>query len=62
MPAQHCRFVTADTGCDRRYCPGGTDPICDQATLDELMAALAADPMGFASVGIQDINGDGRIR
>ena len=34
---------------------GGT---CDQETLDALTAALAADPMGFNSAGIQDINGD----
>ncbi|MFQ5610182.1 MAG: TonB-dependent receptor plug domain-containing protein, partial [Woeseiaceae bacterium] len=35
---------------------GGT---CDQATLDALTAALAADPMGFGAVGIQDIDGNG---
>ena len=34
---------------------GGT---CDQATLDALTNALAADPMGFTSVGITDVNGD----
>lgn len=35
------------------------DPLCDQATEDALAAALAADPMGFNSVGITDVNGDG---
>jgi len=37
-------------------CPA--DPLCDQETQDALQAALDADPMGFTSVGIQDINGD----
>jgi len=36
--------------------PLGTD---DQAALDATMAALAGDPLGFTSVGIQDLNGDG---
>lgn len=31
----------------------------DLAALASLMAALAADPMGFNSVGIQDLNADG---
>jgi len=37
-------------------CPG--DPNCDQETQDALQDALDADPMGFSSVGIQDVNGD----
>ncbi len=45
---------TAITDCQANL--GGT---CDQETLDALTAALAADPLGFNSVGIQDINGDG---
>ncbi|MDJ0905003.1 MAG: TonB-dependent receptor [Woeseiaceae bacterium] len=45
---------TAITDCQANL--GGT---CDQETLDALTAALAADPMGFNSVGIQDVNGDG---
>ena len=35
------------------------DPTCDAETLAALQAALAADPQGFNSVGIQDVNGDG---
>jgi outer membrane receptor protein involved in Fe transport len=35
---------------------GGT---CDQDTLDALTGALAADPTGFNTVGINDLNGDG---
>ena len=31
----------------------------DLAAIAALQAALAADPLGFSSVGIQDINGDG---
>jgi iron complex outermembrane receptor protein len=40
-------------------CIAGTNPDCDADTLAALQAALAADPLGFSSVGIQDINGDG---
>jgi len=36
--------------------PLGVD---DQAALDATLAALAADPLGFSSVGIQDLDGDG---
>ena len=45
---------TAITDCQANL--GGT---CDQDTLDALTGALAADPLGFGNVGIQDINGDG---
>ena len=31
----------------------------DTETADELQASLAADPLGFNAVGIQDLNGDG---
>ena len=37
---------------------GTTDPD-EMDTLASLQAALAADPLGFSSVGIQDIDGDG---
>ena len=40
-------------------CLSGADPNCDGDTLDALQAALAADPLGFNNVGIQDVNGDG---
>jgi len=36
--------------------PLGVD---DQAALDATLAALAGDPLGFSSVGIQDLNSDG---
>jgi outer membrane receptor protein involved in Fe transport len=40
-------------------CQANLGGSCDQETLDALTAALAADPLGFSSVGIQDVNGDG---
>ena len=51
-------FVTQTTAA-RDDCQANLGGSCDQETLDALNAALAADPMGFNSVGIQDINGDG---
>ena len=47
---------TTDAIADCQANLGGT---CDQETLDALTDALAADPLGFNSVGIQDINSDG---
>lgn len=47
---------TSDAITDCQANLGGT---CDQETLDALSGALAADPMGFNSVGIQDIDGNG---
>lgn len=38
---------------------GGDATQEDLDTLASLQAALAADPMGFSEVGIQDVNGDG---
>ena len=51
-------FVTQTTAAiaDCQANLGGT---CDQETLDALTAALAADPNGFNSAGIQDIDGNG---
>ena len=40
-------------------CQANLGGSCDQETLDALTSALAADPMGFNSVGIQDVNNDG---
>jgi outer membrane receptor protein involved in Fe transport len=40
-------------------CQANLGGSCDQETLDALQGALAADPLGFGSVGIQDVNGDG---
>ena len=40
-------------------CQANLGGSCDQETLDALTTAQAADPLGFSSVGIQDINGDG---
>jgi outer membrane receptor protein involved in Fe transport len=46
---------TSDAIADCQANLGGT---CDQDTLDALQDALTADPLGFNSVGIQDVNGD----
>ena len=51
-------FVTQTQAAIDAINPGTTDPD-EQAALAALQAALAADPLGFSSVGIQDINGDG---
>ena len=51
-------FVTQTTAA-RDDCQANLGGSCDQETLDALNAALTSDPLGFNSVGIQDINGDG---
>jgi outer membrane receptor protein involved in Fe transport len=51
-------FVT-DTNAAIADCQDNLGGTCDQATLDALNAALAADPNGFITAGIQDVNGDG---
>jgi outer membrane receptor protein involved in Fe transport len=50
-------FVT-QTSAAIADCQANLGGTCDQDTLDALQDALTADPLGFNSVGIQDVNGD----
>jgi outer membrane receptor protein involved in Fe transport len=48
-------FVTG-LNADIADCEANLGGTCDQATLDALNAALAADPLGFGAAGIRDVN------